>query len=59
MTIEKYGVCRKGESDPVMLTDDYEEARRVAMNLNAQVIAYKFTLDDSELVEDYSKEEED
>ena len=55
MTICMYGAVAKGQSDPVIFTDDVNEARVVAQDLRLQLIEYVFTLDDSELVEDYSR----
>lgn len=55
MKVERYGVCKKGESDPIHMTDDYEEAYRIAMLQKAQLICYTFEFSDSELLHDFSE----
>lgn len=54
MNHEMYGAVRPGESDPVVYTDDVDEARAVAREQGLQLVVYVFTLSDTELVEDHS-----
>ena len=54
MRHEMYGAVRPGESDPVVYTDDVDEAREHAREHKLQLVAYVFDLADTELVEDFT-----
>ena len=56
MKIFMYGAVARDEHDPVVFTNDIDEARVVAQEKRLQLIEYVFSLDDSELVEDYSEQ---
>jgi len=58
--LELYGVETKDSRDPIFgPSADLEEARRLAQERGALLIAYKYQMSDSELVEDYGETGDD
>ena len=61
MDIERYAAVRPGQHAPAdgRFYDDVAQARQLAQDWGCQLVAYRFVLADSELLEDYGECQEE